>query len=207
MRSDLTPEDLARVARGHRADDGFLQAREFRAACRPARGRPRSSSTANSSHSPGQSELRAGRAVQARQCAVPQALGVVAVLDAGVGRAGAAVQCARLPELPPQGRARPSAVRAGQANAVSMFLRLSVPPRMPTSRRLVDGRERAASSAIRPMATQLQDFAVPGLKAEGEMVIDYADAAGDARRRHGGDAARSRPIRSPTSPMGRWPTT
>lgn len=61
---------------------------------------------------------------------------------------------------------------SGTDNAVSMFLRLSVPPRTEADR------ERLASRAatVVPEPTygdQLQDFAVPGLKAEGRMVIDY----------------------------------
>lgn len=47
----------------------------------------------------------------------------------------------------------------GQAENVSMFLRLSV----------------ADGGGDPTYGTQLQDFAVPGLKAEGRMVIDYSD--------------------------------
>ncbi|KFC62559.1 Hypothetical protein precursor [Devosia sp. LC5] len=48
---------------------------------------------------------------------------------------------------------------ASRESGVSMFLRLSVPPGVGEP----------------AYGTQLQDFAVPGLKAEGRMVIDYTD--------------------------------
>jgi CxxC motif-containing protein (DUF1111 family) len=57
--------------------------------------------------------------------------------------------------------------------AVSMFLRLSVPPRNDADRQALAG-----GAKVIPEPTyggQLQNFAVPGLKAEGRMVIDYAD--------------------------------
>src|SRR5262249_2288401 len=58
--------------------------------------------------------------------------------------------------------------------AVSMFLRLSVPPEDAEQQTLLDSR----GVLLFPEPTygeQLQVFAVPGLKAEGKMVIDYAD--------------------------------
>jgi CxxC motif-containing protein (DUF1111 family) len=62
----------------------------------------------------------------------------------------------------------------GQAENVSMFLRLSVPPGEDDTRLAMDGV--IAGEVGDPVyGTQLQDFAVPGLKAEGRMVIDYAD--------------------------------
>lgn len=62
----------------------------------------------------------------------------------------------------------------GQAENVSMFLRLSVPPKEPDTRLAMDGV--IAGEVGDPVyGTQLQDFAVPGLKAEGRMVIDYKD--------------------------------
>ena len=173
VRTDLTPNDLDARPRRHGADDRLLQAREFRASQGGAgtvtkRRQPRHLLVLG-----GQSDLRAGRAVQARQCAVPQALGVVAGLDRGVGRARAAVQCARLPELPPQGRARASAVR----QPAEQRSRCSSGSRCRRGRRRADRwRSRTASGSrcpSRPTATQLQDFAVQGLKAEGQMVIDY----------------------------------
>ncbi len=59
-------------------------------------------------------------------------------------------------------------------DGVSMFLRLSVPPRTDADRALIESR--AANVIPDPVyGTQLQNFAVPGLKAEGRMVIDYTD--------------------------------
>ena len=63
---------------------------------------------------------------------------------------------------------------AGQAENVSMFLRLSVPPREPDTRTAMDG-VIAGEVGDPTYGTQLQDFAVPGLAAEGRMVIDYTD--------------------------------
>ena len=62
----------------------------------------------------------------------------------------------------------------GQAENVSMFLRLSVPPGENDTRLAMDGV--IAGEVGDPIyGTQLQDFAVPGLQAEGRMVIDYTD--------------------------------
>ncbi|MDA0701660.1 MAG: c-type cytochrome [Proteobacteria bacterium] len=59
-------------------------------------------------------------------------------------------------------------------SAVSMFLRLSVPPRTEEQRRaLADHRLSVIPEPV--YGGQLQDIAVPGLKAEGRMVIDYSD--------------------------------
>lgn len=62
----------------------------------------------------------------------------------------------------------------GQAENVSMFLRLSVPPGAGDTRLAMDG-VIAGEVGDPTYGTQLQDFAVPGLKAEGRMVIDYTD--------------------------------
>lgn len=62
----------------------------------------------------------------------------------------------------------------GQAENVSMFLRLSVPPDEHDTRLAKDG-VIAGEVGDPTYGTQLQDFAVPGLKAEGRMVIDYKD--------------------------------
>jgi CxxC motif-containing protein (DUF1111 family) len=70
------------------------------------------------------------------------------------------------------GRGHPPA--APDDSAVSMFLRLSIPPETP---------EQAAAIAAHELAlvpeptygTQLQDFAIPGHAAEGRMVITYTE--------------------------------
>ena len=62
----------------------------------------------------------------------------------------------------------------GQAENVSMFLRLSVPPGADDPRPRIDGgTDEELGDPI--YGGQLQDFAVPGLKAEGRMVIDYTN--------------------------------
>ncbi|MEO7223512.1 MAG: di-heme oxidoredictase family protein, partial [Devosia sp.] len=61
-----------------------------------------------------------------------------------------------------------------EENAVSMFLRLSVPPQDAEQQTLLDSR----GVLLVPEPTygeQLQVFAVPGLPAEGTMVIDYIE--------------------------------
>jgi CxxC motif-containing protein (DUF1111 family) len=71
------------------------------------------------------------------------------------------------------GRGRPP-FDASRESGVSMFLRLSVPPGENDTRLALDGV--VAGEVGDPVyGTQLQDFAVPGVKAEGRMVIDYAD--------------------------------
>ncbi len=59
-------------------------------------------------------------------------------------------------------------------NAVSMFLRLSIPPQNETQRRLLD--EHRVNVIAEPnYGSQLQDFAIQGHKAEGHMQIDYEE--------------------------------
>jgi CxxC motif-containing protein (DUF1111 family) len=70
------------------------------------------------------------------------------------------------------GRGRPP--EGSEENAVSMFLRLSVPPADAAEQALLDSR----GVLLFPEPTygeQLQVFAVPGLPAEGRMVIDYTE--------------------------------
>lgn len=58
-------------------------------------------------------------------------------------------------------------------NAVSMFLRLSVPAITDADKKII-----ADGGRVIPEPTyggQLQDIAIPGMKREGRMVIDYAD--------------------------------
>jgi len=63
---------------------------------------------------------------------------------------------------------------AGEDESASMFLRLSVPPGETDERLAMDGV--IAGEVGDPVyGTQLQDFAVPGLQAEGRMVIDYVE--------------------------------
>jgi CxxC motif-containing protein (DUF1111 family) len=62
----------------------------------------------------------------------------------------------------------------GQPENVSMFLRLSVPPGANDTRQTIDG-VTAGEVGDPTYGGQFQDFAVPGLKGEGRMVIDYTD--------------------------------
>jgi CxxC motif-containing protein (DUF1111 family) len=69
------------------------------------------------------------------------------------------------------GRGRPP---MGDEVASSLFLRLSVPPQDAAQQGLID--THAQQFIAEPTyGEQLQTFAVTGLKAEGRMVIDYAD--------------------------------
>ena len=72
------------------------------------------------------------------------------------------------------GRGHPPAGAAD--DAVSMFLRLSVPPRSDADRATLESGQ-ATVIAEPSYGTQLQDFAVQGLKAEGRMTISYAEEA------------------------------
>lgn len=71
------------------------------------------------------------------------------------------------------GRGRPP-LAGGRESAVSMFLRLSVPPKNDAERALLASHE-VNVIAEPTYGTQLQDFGVQGLKAEGQMRVDYAE--------------------------------
>ncbi|ANB17942.1 di-heme oxidoredictase family protein [Dokdonella koreensis] len=58
--------------------------------------------------------------------------------------------------------------------AVSLFLRLSIPPRTVEEKRRIAERQ-AAVIAEPTYGTQLQNFAVPGLAAEGQLRIDWSE--------------------------------
>jgi len=70
------------------------------------------------------------------------------------------------------GRGRPPAVNAADDKAVSMFLRLSVPPQTEAEKQAIA----AGKLDVVPEPTyggQLQNFAIQGLSAEGQMKIVY----------------------------------
>lgn len=70
------------------------------------------------------------------------------------------------------GRGRPPA--GPDEPAVSMFLRLSIPPRTEEDRRLLA--ERRVNVIPEPVyGVQLQNFAVRGIKPEGQMRVDYEE--------------------------------
>jgi CxxC motif-containing protein (DUF1111 family) len=72
------------------------------------------------------------------------------------------------------GRGRPPAANWPHEAAVSMFLRLSIPPETDEQRRLIS-EHRASVIAEPTYGGQLQNFAVQGHEAEGQMVIRYED--------------------------------
>lgn len=72
------------------------------------------------------------------------------------------------------GRGHPPTANWPDDNAVSMFLRLSIPPQNTTQQKLIDERK----LGVIPEPTyggQLQDFAVPGIASEGRMQIHYQE--------------------------------
>lgn len=72
------------------------------------------------------------------------------------------------------GRGHPPAANWPEETAVSMFLRLSIPPRNEEERRLIA--ERRVNVIPEPTyGAQLQNFAVQGVPIEGHMRIDYTD--------------------------------
>ena len=167
-RDDISAADLARVAGDHQAGHRLFEIRTVRADA----GRRRNLAQAGQ---PGrllailrQHHLRGRGHVQARQRPLPQGLGVVAVVDAGLRRARADLQRARLPELPSEGRARPSAGRPGRCD-------LDVPAA--GAGRRDRGRE---GGGRRPSGAELSR---PGLWR----AIAGPRRAGAARRRQDGD--------------------
>ncbi len=70
------------------------------------------------------------------------------------------------------GRGQPPA--NNQVDAVSMFLRLSVPPLTETDRRAL-AEKRLLRIPEPTYGGQLQNFALPGIPPEGRMVIDYVE--------------------------------
>ncbi len=72
------------------------------------------------------------------------------------------------------GRGRPP--HAGEKDALSMILRLSIPAQTAEQQRLLDD-HRMTAIPEPTYGAQLQTLAIPGLAAEGRMRIDYADIA------------------------------
>ena len=72
------------------------------------------------------------------------------------------------------GRGHPPEANWPEDNAVSMFLRLSIPPQNEQDRQaLASGRVSVIAEPT--YGTQLQDFAIPGHAAEGRMHIEYRE--------------------------------
>ena len=87
------------------------------------------------------------------------------------------------------GRA-PSADRAGRPGGRHVPAALGAGRSTPSCRPAIAAVEGYLATLPEPTyGGQLQNFAVPGLAAEGRMAIDYTEDAGDARRRRDGVAA------------------
>ncbi|MCG8690388.1 MAG: hypothetical protein MI806_04175 [Minwuiales bacterium] len=72
------------------------------------------------------------------------------------------------------GRGHPPTANWPEDDAVSMFLRVSVPPQSDEDRAALAS-HRASVIPDPVYGTQLQDFAVPGIASEGRMVIEYRE--------------------------------
>ncbi|WP_343562715.1 di-heme oxidoreductase family protein [Kiloniella sp. b19] len=72
------------------------------------------------------------------------------------------------------GRGHPPKANFPEDNAVSMFLRLSIPPQTEEDRRALES-GRLNVIAEPNYGTQLQDFSVQGVPAEGRMHIEYSE--------------------------------
>ena len=73
------------------------------------------------------------------------------------------------------GRGHPPEANWPEDNAVSMFLRLSIPPQNDAQRQLLE----SGKAGVIPEPTyggQLQDMAINGMAGEGRMVINYSDS-------------------------------
>ena len=190
-RDDLTEADRARVAAVTAPTTDFTQARALRADVgrrgAPRRRRP----TATPSRIPRPtSPSRASSDFKLGNGLFRKTLGVVAVLDPGVGRARAAVQRARLPELPSQGRPRASA--AGPDDRAGLDVPAPVGAAADRRRRGGAGERRRCSRIPEPTyGGQLQNFAVPGVAGRRRDADHLRGDAGDARRRRDGVAAQA----------------
>ncbi len=189
-RADLTPEDRARVA-AVTSPRHQLQRPSRSNACQAVLRRHRAHLDTNVfSHASANLPFEARTGLQARQRALSQNVGVLAVLDAGVGRARAALQRALLPALPPEGRARAPALATGDADRRPA----AAPVRPAAHRRGPAPRLAATSRRLRiPEPTyggQLQTLAVPGLAAEGRIAVVRSRPMTSTLG--GGETARSR---------------
>ncbi len=154
--ADFTkPEAFERMSAGAGTSQATPEPRRLLASCR-------------------QSRLRGQGELQSRQRAVPEDLGVGAVLDPGFRRPRATVQRPELPGVPSQGRARTSAgaARTTAPSRCSCACRCRRAP-MPSRRR--SRPRRSSASPSRPMARSSRISPSPGVPAEGEMRIAYEE--------------------------------
>jgi len=172
VRSDLTPKDLARVAKVTAPTTDFSKAEQFEklpagaATTRKLINRDAFSfSQANLSFEQ-EEHFKLGNALF-RKLWVGAPSSTQASDGLGPLYNARACQSCHLKD----GRGHPP--QPGET-AASMFLRVSVPPSTDEQRAALAAH--AVTEIGDPVyGTQLQSFAVPGLKAEGRMVIDYAE--------------------------------
>ena len=173
VRSDLTPEDLARVAKVTAPTTDFSRAENFES--KPAGKGTTTFAPSSDSFSHFQANLsfeqeetfKLGNALF-RKIWVSSPSSTQASDGLGPLFNARGCQSCHIKD----GRGHPPF--EGQAENVSMFLRLSVPPGAVDTRPNIDGITDGEVGEP-TYGGQFQDFAVPGLKAEGRMVIDYAD--------------------------------
>jgi CxxC motif-containing protein (DUF1111 family) len=173
VRTDLTPEDLARVRAITAPTTDFTQPEQFEALPAGAATTKKLVNRDSFSHSSAnltfeqEGDFKLGNALF-RKVWVSSPSSTLASDGLGPLFNARGCQNCHLKD----GRGHPP--ETSEENAVSMFLRLSVPPQDADQQTLLDSR----GVLLFPEPTygeQLQVFAVPGLKAEGKMVIDYTE--------------------------------
>ncbi len=173
VRTDLTPEDLARVRAITAPTDDFSRPEPFEALPAGASTTKKLVNRDSFSHSSAnlsfeqEGDFKLGNALF-RKVWVSSPSSTLASDGLGPLFNARGCQNCHLKD----GRGRPP--EGSEENAVSMFLRLSVPPQDAAQQTLLDSR----GVLVFPEPTygeQLQVFAVPGLPAEGRMVIDYTE--------------------------------
>ncbi len=172
-RSDLTAADRARVRAVTASPDSFDKAEPFEAmsgGATTSRATPDGNAFSHASANldfEGEQEFKLGNALF-RKLWVSSPSSTQA--SDGLGPLYNARSCQRCHLK--DGRGHPPG--PGDTNMTSMFLRLSVPPATAAERALL------ASGAVAALPEptyggQLQDFAVPGLAAEGRMTVSYVE--------------------------------
>ena len=173
VRTDLTPEDLARVRAIAAPTDDFSRPEPFEALPAGASTTKKLVNRDSFSHSSAnltfeqEGDFKLGNALF-RKVWVSSPSSTLASDGLGPLFNARGCQNCHLKD----GRGRPP--EGSEENAVSMFLRLSVPPQDAAQQTLLDSR----GVLLFPEPTygeQLQVFAVPGLPAEGRMVIEYTE--------------------------------
>ncbi len=173
VRTDLTPEDLARVRAITAPTTDFTQPEKFEALPAGAATAKKLINRNSFSHSSAnltfaeEGDFKLGNALF-RKVWVSSPSSTLSSDGLGPLFNARGCQNCHLKD----GRGHPP--ETPEESAVSMFLRLSVPPQDAEQQTLLDSR----GVLLFPEPTygeQLQVFAVPGLPAEGKMVIDYTE--------------------------------